>query len=191
MWHDAWHVITSLIPCMCGSVVVKTLCLWTVWNIPKFKDRANWSHDTFRPMRRHPCVYQQTNQNIAPVIKNFHLTTDGVGQNQSSFWGSQAFFKTFHEAYTIFLLRGQCIGSHIGSVSWNIQHTLWLISSFIFYTRRCIGKILVGFQGRWTSIYYFFDSQISYEVLDIFPWLSYRLTFIMLNVGMVDNLEFW
>ena len=38
---------------------------------------------------------------------------------------------------------------------------------------------------------YFFDSQIFYEVLDIFPRLSYRLTFIMLNVGMVDNLEFW
>ena len=27
----------------------------------------------------------------------------------------------------------------------------------------------------------FFDSQIFYEVLDIFPGLSYRLTFIMLN----------
>ena len=54
-----------------------------------------------------------------------------------------------------------------------------------------VGKILVGFQGRWTSIHYFFDSQIFYEVLDIFPRLSYRLTFIMLNVGMVDNLEFW
>ena len=38
---------------------------------PKFKDRANWSHDTFQPMRRRACVYQQTNQNIAPVIKNF------------------------------------------------------------------------------------------------------------------------
>ena len=36
------------------------------------------------------------------------------------------------------------------------------------------------------SIHRFF-----YEVLDIFPRLSYRLTFIMLNVGMVDNLEFW
>ena len=35
------------------------------------------------------------------------------------------------------------------------------------------------------SIHSFF-----YEVLDIFPRLSYRLTFIMLNVGMVDNLEF-
>ena len=42
-----------------------------VRNIPKFKDRANWSRDTFQPMRRRPCVYQQTNQNIAPVIKNF------------------------------------------------------------------------------------------------------------------------
>ena len=42
-----------------------------VRNIPKFKDRANWSRDSFQPMRRRPCVYQQTNQNIAPVIKNF------------------------------------------------------------------------------------------------------------------------
>ena len=30
-----------------------------------------------------------------------------------------------------------------------------------------------------------------YEVLDIFPRFSYRLAFIMLNAGMVDNLEFW
>ena len=38
----------------------------------------------------------------------------------------------------------------------------------------------------------FFDSQLFYEVLDIFPRLSYRLlTFIVLNAGMVDNLEFW
>ena len=43
----------------------------TVRNIPKFKDRANWSRDTFQPMRRRACVYQQTNQNIAPVIKIF------------------------------------------------------------------------------------------------------------------------
>ena len=42
-----------------------------VRNIPKFKDRASWSRDTFQPMRRRACVYQQTNQNIAPVIKNF------------------------------------------------------------------------------------------------------------------------
>ena len=35
---------------------------------------------------------------------------------QSPFRGSQAYFKTFHEAYTIFL-SGQGIESHIGSVS--------------------------------------------------------------------------
>ena len=39
--------------------------------LPNIKDRANWSRDTFQPMRRRACVYQQTNQNIAPVIKNF------------------------------------------------------------------------------------------------------------------------
>ena len=62
-----------------------------------------------------------------------------------------------------------------------------IISTF---KQRNIGKILVGFQGRWTSIYYFSNSQIFYEVLDIFPWLSHQLTLIMLNVGMVDNLKF-
>ena len=43
----------------------------TVRNIPKFKDRTSWSRNTFQPMRRRACVYQQTNQNIAPVLKNF------------------------------------------------------------------------------------------------------------------------
>ena len=43
-----------------------------VQNIPKFKDRANWSRDIFQPMRSRACVYQNTNQNIAPVIKDFH-----------------------------------------------------------------------------------------------------------------------
>ena len=41
----------------------------TVRNIPKFRDRANWSRDTFQPMIKRACVYQNTNQNIAPVIK--------------------------------------------------------------------------------------------------------------------------
>ena len=44
--------------------------LLPVRNIPKFKDRAYWSRDTFQPMRGRACVYQQTNQNIAPVIQN-------------------------------------------------------------------------------------------------------------------------
>ena len=44
--------------------------------------------------------------------------------------------------------------------------------------------------ARQTSIHYFFDSQIFYEVLEIFARLSYRLTFVLLNVGMVGNLEF-
>ena len=45
--------------------------MYTVRNSPKFKDRANWLRDTFQPMRRRACIYQQTNQNIAQVIKNF------------------------------------------------------------------------------------------------------------------------
>ena len=49
----------------------KLISLYTVRNIPKFRDRANWSPDTFQPMRRRVSVYQQTNQNIALVLKNF------------------------------------------------------------------------------------------------------------------------
>ena len=56
---------------------------FSVRNIPKFKDRANWSCYTFQPMKRRACVYQQTNQNIAAVIK---------WNSQSSFRGSQAYF---------------------------------------------------------------------------------------------------
>ena len=111
---------------------------------------------------------------------------------QSPFRGSQAYFKDFSWGIHNFFLSGQRIESHIGSVSWNIQHTWCLSSSF---KQHDVGEILVGFQGtcRWTSINYFFDSKLFYEVLDhSFPRLSYRLlTFIMLNVGMVDNLEFW
>ena len=63
---------------VCGTVIRNavvintfTLCiLLPVRNIPKFKDRGNWSRDTFQPVRRRACVYQQTNQNIAPVIKS-------------------------------------------------------------------------------------------------------------------------
>ena len=105
---------------------------------------------------------------------------------QSPFRDSQGHIcKTFHEAYTIFS-SGKRIESHIGSVSWNIQHILCLISSF---KQHDAGKNLVGFQGRWTSIYYFFRFTDFYEVLDIFPQLSYPLTFITLNVGIVDDLE--
>ena len=94
--------------------------------------------------------------------------------------------KTFCQAYIIFL-SGERIRSHIGSALLNVHHILWLICPS---KQRDVGEILVGFQGRWTSIYYFLDSQFSDEVLDIFRRLSYRLTFNMLNVGMVDNLEF-
>ena len=83
---------------------------YSVRNIPKLKDRANWSRDTFQPKRRRACVYQQTNQNIAPVIKNFQ--NNGWSRTESVI---VSIFKTFHEAYTIFL-SGQRIGSHIGSV---------------------------------------------------------------------------
>ena len=87
----------------------------TVRNIPKFKDRANWSCDTFQPMRGRACVYQQTNQNIAPVIKNFQ--NNGRSRTESVIVLTlRHILKTFHEAYTIFL-SGQRIGSHIGSVS--------------------------------------------------------------------------
>ena len=38
------------------------------YNIPKFKDRANWSRDTVQPMIRRACVYPT----IGSVVKNFY-----------------------------------------------------------------------------------------------------------------------
>ena len=55
---------------------------------------------------------------------------------QSPFRGSQAYFKDFSWGIQFFL-SGQRIGRHIGSVSWNIQHILWLISSINFYHVEC------------------------------------------------------
>ena len=90
-------------------------------------------------------------------------------------------FKTFHEAYAIFL-SGQRIGSHI-------QYILWLISSF--KQRDVSARFWSVFKvGEQVSII-FSIHRFFYKVLDIFLRLSYRLTFIMLNVEMVDNLEFW
>ena len=62
---------TLTVPLRNVSKLVRREDHLSVWNIPKFKDRASWSCDTFQPMRRRACVYQQTNQNIAPVLKNF------------------------------------------------------------------------------------------------------------------------
>ena len=71
-------LFSSVVICFLSNVLNSHINLkwrsnihWTVGNTLKIKDRANWSRDTFQPMRRFACVYQQRNQNIAPVIKNF------------------------------------------------------------------------------------------------------------------------
>lgn len=113
---------------------------WTVRNIPKFRDSCDVMKLFLRKMADKTRVY--------------------------CFEALRHISKTFHEACTIcfWVLR---IGSHIGSASWNIQLILWLISPF---KQRDAGEILVSFQGGWTSIYYFLDSQIFDDVLDIFLW---------------------
>ena len=67
-----------------------------VRNIPKFKDRGNWSRDSFQPMRIRACVYQ----NIDPVIKNFHNSGRSRTDFKISFEYSSRFHiiskKTFH-----------------------------------------------------------------------------------------------
>ena len=66
-----YNSISNMASVLRVNHTIRFYIILTVQNIPKFKDRANWSHDTFQPMRRHACVYQQTNQNIASVIKTF------------------------------------------------------------------------------------------------------------------------
>ena len=101
----------------------------SVRNIPKFNDRANWSRDTFQPTRRRACVYSKHKSKHHPSDQKFSQQRTESDRISHRFEALRHIFKTFHEAYTIFL-SGQRIGSHIGSVSWNIQHILWLISSF-------------------------------------------------------------
>ena len=54
--------------------------------------RANWSRDTFQPMRRRGCVYQQTNQNIALVIKDFQNS----GRSRTELKMSLRYSSRFH-----------------------------------------------------------------------------------------------
>ena len=118
-----------------------------VWSIPKFRDSCN----------------------VMELLFSRKMADKG---KVHCFEALRHISNTFHEAYTI-CTRVLRIRSHIGSASWNFQHIFWLISPF---KRRDAGEILVSFQGRWTSIYYFLDSHIFDEVLYIFPRLSYRLT---------------
>ena len=88
--------------CLLWQLKLTEFCvnLWSVRNIPKFKDRANWSRDTFQPSRRRACVYHKANQNIAPVIKNFQ--NSGRSRNYRWAYSTRLGFtfiiskKTFH-----------------------------------------------------------------------------------------------
>ena len=99
-------------------------------DISKFKDRVNWSRDTFQPMRRLAFVYQQTiKTSIAPVIKNFQ--NSGRSRTELVIVSRQSgIFLRLFMRHGQFFLSGHRIESHIGSVLSNIQHILWLISSF-------------------------------------------------------------
>ena len=84
------------------------------------------------------------------------------------------------------------IESHIGSVSWNIRHILWLTS----FRQRDVGEILVGFQGRWTSIYYFFRFKDFLRSSRYFSSIVISINFYHVECGdgrqpriLVDN--FW
>ena len=103
-------------------------------------------------MTRRASAYQNTTQNIAPVIKNFHncgrIRTESVIVSRLSgiflrlLMKHTQFFKwtAYQKPYW------KCL----------VKYSAHSVAYFFFKTTRCIGEILVGFQGRWTSIYYFF-----------------------------------
>ena len=69
--NTAEHIIMNKIFIYSRACLNKDFGVISVRNVSKFKVRANWSRDTFQPMRRRACVYQQTNQNIDPVDQKF------------------------------------------------------------------------------------------------------------------------
>ena len=81
--------------------------------------------------------------------------------------------KTSNEAYTSYL-RVLCIGSHVTSASWNTS---------TFYRLFLLLK-----NAMWARFWPFFKEGDQLSILFCIhsSKLSYRLTFIMLNVGMVD-----
>ena len=173
---------------------------YTVRNIPKFKDRANWSRDTFQPMRRRACVYQQTNQNIAAVIK----TADGVGQNQSSFRGSQAYFKDFswgiHNFFKWIAHRKpywKCLvkySAHFVAYFFFKQRDIWARFWSVFKVGEQVSVIFsihrFLLRSSRTSICYFFDSQIFLRSSTYFSSIVTSINFYLVECGG-GNLEFW
>ena len=102
---------------------------------------------------------------------------DYLNDHSHGFEALRHIFKTFYEAYTIFVKSREIFSTFCG---------LFLLLNT--RRRRDFGRFSRNVNKY---LFFFFDSQIFYEVLNIFPRLSYRLTFIMLNVGVADNLEFW
>ena len=97
-------------------------------------------------------------------------------------------FKTFHEAYITFL--SGSVSEAILEVSREIFSTF--CGLFFFYLlnnamyRRDFGRFKVGEQ---VSIIFSFHSFLRSSIY--FSSIVISIIFIMLNVGMVDNLEFW
>ena len=84
-----------------------------VRNIPKFKDGANWSLLTNEKARL--CLSTNKSKH-SPSDQKFSKERMESDRISHRFEALRHIFKTFHEAYTVFV-SGQCIGSHIGSVS--------------------------------------------------------------------------
>ena len=125
------------------------------------------------------------------LIKNFH---NSVGENQSGtesviVWRLSGIFLRLFMSHTEFFYVDS-VSEAILEVPCEIFSTfcglIFLLLNNPMY-RRDFGR----FSRQINKYLLFFQFTDFYEVLDIFPRLSYRLTFIMLNVGMVDNLEFW
>ena len=113
--------------------------------LPNIKDRANWSRDTFQPMRRRACVYQNTNQNIAPVIKNFH--NSGRSRTESVIVSrlSGIFLRLFMR-HTQFFQVDSVLEAILSREIFSTFCGLFLLLNNVMYRRDF---------GRFSGIYYF------------------------------------
>ena len=96
-------------------------------------------------MRGRACVYQQTNQNIAPVIIKFSKQQTESDRISHRFEALRHILRLFMEHTQFFLSQ-----TAYRKPYWKclVKYSAHFVASFFKKTTRCIGEILVGFQRR-------------------------------------------
>ena len=122
-----WSDFAEMAPSRCRVTVVDTSCIRTYIVLSQVSGQGLIVTRHFSTNEKARLCLSTNKSKHRPSDQKFSRQRTESDRISHRFEALRHIFKTFHEAYTIFL-SGQRIRSHIGSVSWNIQHILWLLN---------------------------------------------------------------